>query len=109
VRLAYRVPPPYRATCRSYTAPCRMGSRRRTWIIVAPPMPTRFICSRSAVIPALETLPFTQCHQVCGLAESGGFLKEATMLSWAAALGPMETTREIRQRSGKDAKRRMRY
>src|SRR3954471_22440542 len=36
-------------------------------------MPTRFIHSRSLVIPSLVTFPPVQCHQVRGLAESGGF------------------------------------
>src|ERR1019366_3350744 len=40
-----------------------------------PPMPTRFIHSRSLVMPSLVTLPPVQCHQVRGLAESGGFWK----------------------------------
>src|SRR6266550_1196382 len=40
-----------------------------------PAIPVRFIHSRSAVIPSLVTLPFIQCHQARGLAESGGFLK----------------------------------
>ncbi len=41
--------------------------------ICAPPSPIAFIASRSAVMPSLETFPFIQCHQVCGLAEFGGF------------------------------------
>src|SRR5262245_10419077 len=36
-------------------------------------MPTRFIHSRSLVIPSRVMLPLVQCHQVRGLAESGGF------------------------------------
>src|ERR1700733_4693716 len=35
-------------------------------------MPIRFIHSRSRRIPSLVTLPFIQCHQTRGLAESGG-------------------------------------
>src|SRR5688572_17449206 len=40
--------------------------------ICIPPIPTRFIHSRSAVIPSRVTLPFIQCHQTRGLASSGG-------------------------------------
>ncbi len=38
----------------------------------APPRPTRFIDSRSAVIPSRLTQPLIQCHQVFGFADSGG-------------------------------------
>ncbi len=38
-------------------------------------MPTRFIHSRSALMPSLVMLPFIQCHQTRGLALSGGFSK----------------------------------
>jgi len=41
----------------------------------APPIPTRCIASRSAVIPARVTLPSIQCHHVWGLAVAGGNLK----------------------------------
>ena len=46
--------------------------------MVPPPIPARFIASRSAVIPGFETLPFTQCHQTCGFADAGGWTKELT-------------------------------
>ncbi len=42
-----------------------------------PPMPTRFIHSRSLVIPSLVTLLIVQCHQVRGFAASGGVLNPA--------------------------------
>src|ERR1035441_10591997 len=38
-------------------------------------MPTRFIHSRSSLIPSLVMLPFIQCHQTRGLALLGGFWK----------------------------------
>src|SRR5262252_1187164 len=38
-------------------------------------MPTRFIHSRSLVIPSVVTLLAVQCHQVRGRAEGGGSLK----------------------------------
>ena len=44
--------------------------------ICIPPMPTRSIHSRSAVIPSRVTLPFIQCHQTRGFASSGGVRKE---------------------------------
>jgi len=40
-----------------------------------PPIPTRFIHSKSALMPCLVMLPFIQCHQTRGLALSGGFRK----------------------------------
>ena len=43
--------------------------------IWAPATPIFFIASRSAVIPALETFPLTQCHQVLGWALAVGCLK----------------------------------
>jgi hypothetical protein len=48
-------------------------------------MPTRFIHSRSAVIPSRVTLPFIQCHQTRGLASSGGVRKERSSDGRAAA------------------------
>ena len=42
-----------------------------------PPMPTRFIHSRSLVMPSLVTLLIVQCHHVRGLAASGGVLNPA--------------------------------
>src|ERR1035438_4229225 len=44
-------------------------------------MPTRFIHSRSALMPSLVMLPFIQCHQTRGLALSGGFWKPC----WSAS------------------------
>src|ERR1035441_792997 len=38
-------------------------------------MPTRFIHSRSSLIPSFVMLPFIQCHQTRGLALLGGFWK----------------------------------
>ena len=52
-----------------------------TSAICMPPIPTRFIHSRSLVIPSLVTLPPVQCHHVRGLAESGGFWKPRTSAS----------------------------
>ena len=46
--------------------------------ICMPAMPTRCIHSRSAVMPSLVTLPFIQCHQIRGLAESGGCSKPSS-------------------------------
>ena len=50
-----------------------------------PPIPTRAIDSRSAVMPALVTLPFIQCHHTCGLAERGGVRNPFTRTSSADA------------------------
>jgi hypothetical protein len=41
-------------------------------MINTPPMPTRFIASRSAVMPLLLMLPFNQNQYTQGLAEAGG-------------------------------------
>src|SRR4029077_10977484 len=43
-----------------------------------PPMPTRFIHSKSSLIPSLVMLPFIQCHHTRGLAEFGGFLNPSS-------------------------------
>src|SRR5689334_9841374 len=40
--------------------------------MTTPPMPTRFIASRSAVMPLLLILPLSQNQKICGRAESGG-------------------------------------
>ena len=45
---------------------------------IAPPMPTRAIASRSAVMPARVTFPAIQCHHTCGFASAGGFLNPAS-------------------------------
>src|SRR5260221_8391067 len=52
-----------------------------------PPMPTRFIHSRSRVIPSRVTLPFIQCHHTRGRAASGGSLKP-----WARESSAARTT-----------------
>src|SRR5215813_4026982 len=44
-----------------------------------PPMPTRCIHSRSAVMPSCVTLPLIQCHHARGFAESGGVLKSLSI------------------------------
>src|ERR1035437_10165686 len=46
-----------------------------------PPMPTRFIHSRSSLMTSLVMLPFIQCHQTRGLALSGGFWKPRSSAS----------------------------
>ena len=46
-----------------------------------PPTPTRAMASRSRVIPSAETLPFIQCHQVCGRAEAGGCMNALSKMS----------------------------
>lgn len=53
-------------------------------MVSTPPMPTRCIASRSAVMPALVTLPFIQCHHVCGRAEAGGEANPAAKGSTAS-------------------------
>ena len=53
-------------------------------------MPTRFIASRSAVMPSFVMLPFIQCHQVCGLAESGGAAKPRASSSAGSAANEVE-------------------
>ena len=60
------------------------GTPRLPSNICIPAMPTRFIHSRSAVMPSLVTLPFSQCHQTRGRAESGGLLNPPARASSAA-------------------------
>ena len=60
----------YQASVANATVP--FGSASPASNICAPPMPTRAIASKSAVIPSFVTLPFIQCHHVCGLADFGG-------------------------------------
>src|SRR6185437_7676919 len=48
-------------------------------------MPTRFIHSRSFVMPVSVTLPLVQCHHVRGLAESGGVTNPCDSASPVAA------------------------
>jgi hypothetical protein len=67
---------------KNFTGPARMP--QSTLKICAPPMPTRFMASRSAVMPSRVTFPFIQCHQVCGLAESGGSRKPVSSESTVA-------------------------
>src|ERR1043166_1387844 len=64
--------------------------------IWAPPMPTCFIASRSAVKPSFVTLPSIQCHQVWGFAEAGGLRKPSTRGSLA---GVDKTARKARAKS----------
>src|SRR5271154_4217856 len=45
-------------------------------------MPDRFIHSKSFVRPSSVTLPLVQCHQVRGLAESGGLRKPSSSASF---------------------------
>ena len=54
--------------------------------IVAPPMPTAAMASRSATIPSRVTLPFIQCHQTCGRAAGGGERKAER--SWSSPAAP---------------------
>ena len=63
----------------------KSGTPRLPSNICIPAMPTRFIHSRSAVMPSLVTLPFSQCHQTRGFAESGGSLKPRSSASSAAS------------------------
>jgi hypothetical protein len=42
---------------------------------VRPPSPTRFIASKSAVMPSRVRFPFSQNPYAHGLAESGGVIK----------------------------------
>src|SRR5690348_1368453 len=55
-------------------------------------MPTRFIHSRSFVMPSLVTFPPVQCHHVRGLAASGGCAKPADRSSARAAVACAVTT-----------------
>src|SRR5437016_6572077 len=60
------------------------GMPTSTLNIWAPPIPARFIASRSAVMPSLELLPLHQCHHVWGWAECGGLAKLFARSSGAA-------------------------
>src|SRR5437763_2051731 len=60
------------------------GMPTSTLNVWAPPIPTRFIASRSAVMPSLELLPLHQCHHVWGWAECGGLAKLFARSSGAA-------------------------
>jgi hypothetical protein len=48
-----------------------------TSMISTPPMPTRFIASKSAVMPSLEIFPLIQNQYAHGLAASGGYRKSS--------------------------------
>ena len=61
------------------------GTPRLPSNICMPAMPTRFIPSRSAVMPSLVTLPFSQCHHTRGRADSGGSLKPRSSASSCGA------------------------
>src|SRR5215470_17370959 len=41
-------------------------------------MPTRFIHSKSSLMPSWVMLPFIQCHQTRGFAELGGLLNPSS-------------------------------
>src|SRR5580700_305099 len=60
------------------------GMPQSRFTTVAPPRPICFIASRSAVIPSLVMFPFIHCHQVCGLADSGGLRKPVSNESASA-------------------------
>ena len=62
--------------------------------IVAPPMPTAAIASRSATIPSRVTLPFIQCHQTCGRAAGGGERKAER--SWSSPAAPTAAVAQTR-------------
>ena len=72
-----------------------IGIPTSTLNIWAPPMPIFFIASRSAVIPALLMFPLIQCHQVCGLAEFGGFTKPLSNEDWAKRRGAKATMQRL--------------
>ena len=57
------------------------GTPRLPSNICMPAMPTRFIHSRSAVMPSLVTLPFSQCHHTRGFARVGRVLETAASAS----------------------------
>ena len=63
--------------------------------ICIPPMPTRCIHSRSAVMPGSVTLPLIQCHQTRGLALSGGCLNACSRLFAAAAPPAVEVASTV--------------
>ena len=68
-----------------------------------PAMPTRFIHSRSAVMPSLVTLPFSQCHQTRGRAEAGGSRKPRSRASADGGAGDWATRRaRDRRHRGQD-------
>src|SRR6185437_12187983 len=58
-------------------------------------MPTRFIHSKSLVMPASVTLPLVQCHHVRGFAESGGFTKPFANASCSGGVGVLCARRRV--------------
>src|SRR5450755_1139430 len=58
-------------------------------------MPTRFIHSKSSLMPSLVMLPFIQCHHTRGLAEFGGFSKPLFNGSAAFCANAILATRAI--------------
>src|SRR5215813_5740391 len=50
-----------------------LGVPWSTSMIITPPIPTRLIASRSAVIPLLLMFPFNQNQKIQGRAEGGGW------------------------------------
>src|SRR4051794_7011217 len=78
------------------------GMSQSTLTMVAPPRPIAFIASRSAVMPAFVMLPFIQCHQVCGLAESGGVRKPDRNTSLGAADADRERPSNVAPRIPQD-------
>ena len=50
-------------------------------------------------MPSLVTLPFIQCHQVCGLAESGGLRKPVSSGSARAvdAVKPRQSKTDLKK------------
>src|SRR2546421_4499636 len=62
-------------------------------------MPTRFIHSRSSLIPSFVMFPFIQCHQTRGFAESGGFRKPLSSVSPTACPGTRATRQTVNTES----------
>src|SRR5438876_5137771 len=72
-----------------------LGVPWSTSIIATPPMPTRFIASRSAVIPLLVTLPLSQNQNTQGRAVSGGRKNSCSKFEFPGApkaIGPSPTS-----------------
>src|ERR1051325_9556217 len=64
-------------------------------MIATPPMPTRFIASRSAVMPLLVILPLSQNQNTQGRAESGGWRKFFSRLDEDSAAWPALTNARL--------------
>ena len=58
-----------------------LGMPVPTWKIWKPPQPTRFMASRSRVIPISEIFPFIQCHHVRASAVEGGLRKASSSVA----------------------------